>query len=213
VFWAVRLAADQDNLLAAWSCAIGTGDIGTAFQMLAGFAPVEVWSTYPLLLAGFAALGLPGATEHPGYPLALAVCAVFASNRADVTGAEELCRRAAVASARQDPPDWRIEETILAARANNAMTAGAFADGARLAEQAANIARAGGDLADASFGLATAASRYIIGGDAPAAVPLAREALALARRVGAPALVATGLLAVGQAVGGTDPEQARACLR
>ena len=47
----------------------------------------------------------------------------------------------------------------------------------------------------------------------PSAVPLAREALALARRIGAPALIATGLLAVGVAVAETDPGQARACLR
>src|SRR5262249_16731724 len=45
------------------------------------------------------------------------------------------------------------------------------------------------------------------------AVPLAREALALAHQTGAPALIATALLALGAAVAGTDPEQARACLR
>ena len=50
-------------------------------------------------------------------------------------------------------------------------------------------------------------------GNTRAAVPLANQAVALARRIGAPALVATGLLAVGLAVAGTDPEQARACLR
>ena len=66
----------------------------TAFRILAGFAPCEVWNSYPLLLAGEAALRLPGAAEHPGYPLALAASAVFASNRGDVTGAEELCHRA-----------------------------------------------------------------------------------------------------------------------
>ncbi len=142
VFWAVRLSAEQDNLLAAWSWAIGTGNVDTAFQILAGFAPVEVWTTYPLLLPGEAALELPGAAEHPGYPLALAVSAVFASNRADVTGAEELCRRAAEANARRDTPDWRVEETVCAARSNIAITTGAFADAARLAEQAAGIARA-----------------------------------------------------------------------
>jgi hypothetical protein len=95
VFWAARLRAEQDNLLAAWSWAIGTGNVGTAFQMLAGFAPVEVWNSYPLLLVGEAALQLPGASEHAGYTLALAVSALFASARADVTGAEDLCRRAA----------------------------------------------------------------------------------------------------------------------
>jgi hypothetical protein len=31
--------AEQDNLLAAWSWAIGASDVDTAFQMLAGFAP------------------------------------------------------------------------------------------------------------------------------------------------------------------------------
>jgi hypothetical protein len=43
--------------------------------------------------------------------------------------------------------------------------------------------------------------------------PLAREALTLARQIGAPALIATGLLIVGTSVVETDPEQARAYLR
>ena len=68
VFWAVRLSAEQDNLLAAWSWAIGTGNVDTAFSILAGFAPGEVWSSYPLLLAGEAALELPGASRAPGLP-------------------------------------------------------------------------------------------------------------------------------------------------
>jgi len=213
VFWAVRLGADQDNLLAAWSWAIGVGNVDTAFQMLAGSAPVEVWSTYPLVLAGEPALDLPGAAEHPGYPLAAAVSAVFASNRGDVAGAQELCRRAGEANARRDSPDWRVEATVCAARANIALITGAFADTARLAEQAAGLARAGGDLADASVQLAMAVTGHLLAGDAPAAVPLANEALALARQIGAPALIATGLLAVGFAVAGTDPDQARARLR
>jgi hypothetical protein len=166
-----------------------------------------------LLLAGEAALGLPGAAEHPSYPIALAVSAVFASNRADVTGAEELCRRAGNANARRDTPDWRIEETVCAARQNIATTNGAFADAARLAEQAAGIARAGGDLADASAELSSAAACHVLNGDAPRGVPLAREALALARQIGAPALIATSLLEVGATVADADPDQARACLR
>jgi predicted ATPase len=213
VFWAVRLSAEQDNLLAAWSWTIRTSTVGTAFKILAGFAPCEVWSTYPLLLAGEAALELPGAAEHPGYSLALAVSAVFAASRADVTGTEELCHRAADANARQATPDWRVEEAVCAARSNIATIRGAFADAARLAEQAAGIARAGGDLADASVLLGAAVACYVLAGDASRGVPLARETLALARRIGAPALIATALLAVGAAVVETDPGQARACLR
>jgi hypothetical protein len=45
-----------------------------------------------------------------------------------MTGAEELCRRAADANARRDAPDWRVEEVICAARQNIAFTTGAFAD-------------------------------------------------------------------------------------
>jgi predicted ATPase len=213
VFWAVRLSAEQDNLLAAWSWAIGTGNVDTAFQILAGFAPAEVWTSYQLLLDGETALELPGAGEHPGYPLAAAVSALFASIRGDMTGTEQLCRRAAEASSRTDTPDWRVEETISAARQNIAMTTGRFADAARLDEQAAGIARAGGDLADTSVLLDIAVGAHVLAGDAPAAAPLAREALALARQIGAPALVARSLLVVGGTVARTDPGQARACLR
>jgi hypothetical protein len=213
VFWAVRLSAEQDNLLAAWSWAVRTANVGTAFKILAGFAPCEVWNSYPLLLPGTAALGLPGAAEHSGYPLALAVSAMFASVRADVTGAEDLCRRSAEANARRDAPDWRVEETICVARSNMATTRGELADAARLAEQAAGIARAGGDLADASIELAFAVASHLMILDTTTAEPLAREALSLARQVGGPALIASGLLAVGASVASTDPGHARACLR
>ena len=213
VFWAVRLRTEQDNLLAAWSWAIDTGNIDTAFSILAGFAPREFSFRWPLLLDGEAALDMPGAAAHPGYPLALAVSAMFASNRGDVTVTEELCRRAAEANERRDPHDWRVEKVICDARSNIAISTGAFADANRLSEQAAAIARTGGDLADASLQLGLAAGGYVLAGDAPRAVPLAREALTLARQIGDPALIASGLLAVGATVAGTDPEQARACLR
>jgi hypothetical protein len=213
VFWALGLSADQDNLLAAWFWTIDTGNVDTAFSILASFAPSEIWTTYPLLLDAEAALKLPGATEHPGYPLALAVSAVFASGRSAGSGAEELCRRAAEANARQARPDWRVEEVICAARSNIAFTAGAFGDNARLGEQAAAIARTGGDLADASLALTSATAGYLLVGDTPRAVPLAREALVLARQIGAPALIASSLLAVGATVAETDPDRARACLR
>ena len=130
-----------------------------------------------------------------------------------MTVTEELCRGAAEANERRDPHDWRVEEVICDARSNIAFTTGAFADAARLNEQAAVIARTGGDLADASLQLGVAASGYLLVGDAPRAVPLAREALTLARQIGDPALIASGLLAVGVTVAETDPEQARAYLR
>ena len=213
VFWAVRLGAEQDNLLGAWSWAINTRNIDTAFSILAGFAPSEVSYRYRLLLDAEAALELPGAAAHPGYPLALAVSARFASHRADVTATEELCRGAAEANQRRDPHDWRVEEVICDARAHIAFTAGAFADAARLNQRAAGLARAGGDLADTSLWLGVAGTTHLLVGDASRGIPLAREALTLARQIGDPALIASGLLAVGMTVVESDPEQARACLR
>jgi hypothetical protein len=56
VFWAVRLTAEHDNLLVAWSWAIGTGNVGTAFKILAGFAPGEIRASYLLMLPGETAL-------------------------------------------------------------------------------------------------------------------------------------------------------------
>jgi len=121
--------------------------------------------------------------------------------------------RAAEANARQATPDWRVEEAICAARSSIAVTTGAFADAGRLAEQTAGIARAGGDLADASVQLILAVANHLLLGDHPQAVRLANEALALARQIGAPALIASSLLAVGATVAETDPGQARDCLR
>ena len=135
VFWAVRVSADQDNLPAAWKWAIGAGNVDTAFQMLAGFAPLEVWSTYPLMLAGEPALELPGATKHPGYPLAAAVSALFAANRGDVTGAQELCRRAGEANAvlALDRPEMLAEAYALhESSAGASLHIGPFRAGTRL---------------------------------------------------------------------------------
>jgi hypothetical protein len=129
-----------------------------------------------------------------------------------VTVTEELCRAAAEANERRDPHDWRVEEVICDARSMIAVTGGAWADAARLSERAAALARAGGDLADASLQLGIAAGGYLFV-DASTAVALAREALTLARQIGDPALIASGLLAVGATVVETDPEQARAYLR
>jgi len=86
-------------------------------------------------------------------------------------------------------------------------TTGAFAEAARLAERAAARARAGGDLADASLQLGIAAAGHVLVGDAPSAVPLAREALTLARQIGDPTLIATALHEVAAAVVETDPNR------
>ena len=102
---------------------------------------LTVWTRYPLVLDGEAALELPGAAGHPAYPLALAVSAMFASDRADVTAAEELSCQAAEANAGQPTPDWRGEETVCGARASIARSTGAFADAARFGTHPVEVGR------------------------------------------------------------------------
>jgi hypothetical protein len=62
MFWAVQLTAEHDNLLVAWSWAIGTGNVGTAFKILAGFAPGEIKGQLP---AHAARRNGPGRSVNP----------------------------------------------------------------------------------------------------------------------------------------------------
>jgi predicted ATPase len=212
VLWAGRLSAEHDNLLAAWSWAIEVDDVDTAFRILCS-VPRGHEGGYQLGLPGEAALTLSGATEHPDYPLALAITAVDAASRGDLGVAEQRCARALQADQRlHTHTDPGVENLVCQARADRALVRGAFADAVAFSEQAAGIARANGNLAVASVNLANAAWVRTIAGDAPGAVPLATEALTYARRVGMPYAIANGLLVLGIALADTDPDQARACL-
>jgi hypothetical protein len=89
---------------------------------------------------------------------------------------------------------------------------GAYADAVAYNEQAADIARANGKPAVASVNLAFSAWYRTMAGDATGAIPVAVDALALARQADMPYVLITALLVLGIAVADTDPDQARACL-
>jgi hypothetical protein len=168
---------------------------------------------YQLGLPGEAALTLSGATEHHDYPLALAITAIDAASRGDLDAAEERGSRALDAYKRLHPQtDSDVENLVCQARADVAMSRGAFVDAVAYNKQAADIARTNGKLAVASVNLAFAAWFCTIAGDETGAVPLAGEALALARQADMPYVLITALLVLGIALADTDPDQARACL-
>jgi predicted ATPase len=212
VSWAARLSAERDNLLAAWSWAIDADDVDTAFRILCS-VPRGHEGGYQLGLPGEAALTLSGATEHPEYALALAITAIDAASRGDLDLAEERGSRALHADKRlHAQADSDVENLVCQARADIAMLRGAFADAVAYNEQAAYVARADGNPAVASVNLAFAAWVSTIAGDETGAVPLAVEALALARQADMPYVLITALLVLGIAVADTNPDQARACL-
>jgi predicted ATPase/class 3 adenylate cyclase len=209
--WAGRLGAERDNLVAAWSWAIDVDDVDTAFRLLCS-VPRGHEGGYQLGLPGEAALTLSGATEHPDYPLALAITAIDVAARGDLDVAEQRCTRAMEAQQRiHMRADSDVENLVCQARADCALVRGAFADAVVFSEQAADVARSNGNLTVASVNLARAAW-YTSVGDAPGAVPLAHEALALARQVDMPYAIISGLLVLGIALADTDRDEARACL-
>src|SRR5215211_4203982 len=209
--WAGRLGAERDNLLAAWSWAIDVDEVDTAFRLLCS-VPRGHEGGYQLGLPGEAALTLSGATEHPDYPLALAITAIDVAARGDLDVAEQRCTRALEAQQRiHTRADSDVENLVCQARADCALVRGAFADAVAFAEQAADIARFNGNLAVASVNLARAAWHASVG-DAPGALPLAHEAVALARQVDMPYAIINGLLVLGIALADTDRDEARACL-
>jgi predicted ATPase/DNA-binding SARP family transcriptional activator len=211
VLWAGRLSAEHDNLLAAWTWAIDADDVDTAFRILCS-VPRGHEGGYQLGLSGEAALSLSDATDHPNYPLALAITAIDVAARGDLDVAEQRCIRALEAQQRiHTSADSDVENLVCQARADSALMRGAFADSVAFSERAANLARADGKLTVASVNLARGAWVRVIAGDATG-IPLGVDALALAREADMPYALITALLSLGIALAETDPDQARACL-
>jgi predicted ATPase/class 3 adenylate cyclase len=207
-----RFAAEHENLLGAMAFAVDHGDVDLALGLLAA-SSMAAEVGYRLQIPTDA-LGLDGASEHPLYPLGLAVAASHAALRGDRADAERLCAEALAAAQRLGAdPDRIVEEWVITARQSMAFSAGAFHDAARLAEEWAEIGRATGRLVTLASGLGSAATWYTMAGDPDTALPLATEGLAAARRVGNPSFIGLNLAALAGALADSDPDRAAALLR
>ncbi len=65
-----RLAAEHENLLAAMNHAIDTDNVDLALRLVSN-APIDQRFGYRLVLPVDAVLRLPGAADHPLYPMGL----------------------------------------------------------------------------------------------------------------------------------------------
>ena len=209
-----RLAAEHENLIAARNFAIDTGNVDVALRLIRNIPVATLQVGYVLTFSVDPILELRGVSDHPLYPFALAVDAVQAAAHGDRVAAEEFCSQALDAVDRFGPdPEQIVAQVVSNARANLAFSRGALQDAATYMERSVEIGRSCGRPASVVMSLGSAATFYVMAGNSPAAVPLAREGLALARQLGMPTAVALCLTALAGALADADPEQARALLR
>ena len=209
-----RLAAEQENVVRAMSSAIDASDVDLAFRLLCSVPVAEAQLGFGFQLAAEPALALPGAEEHPQYPEGLAIASLRAAWRGDLRAAEQWCDEAVAAERRLGThPDGSLDARVHTARASLAMAVGDWPGAALHAERAAEIYRHAGRLADTARSLSGAAGCYALAGDPGTAIPLATEALALAREVAIPLHIVMCLGALANALADRDPERAQALLR
>jgi hypothetical protein len=208
-----RLAVEHENLLAVWNYAIDTDNADLALRLVRDLPWGMIPIGYRLRLAVEPVLGLSGASEHSLYPFALSLAANQAAMRGDRHAAKTLCEGALDASGRLSDPDSEVEILVWGTRGVIAFATGATHEAGVFSERGAEIARAAPSRSAilANY-LGSAATYYVMAGEADAALPLATEGLALARRLEIPSLISLSLAALAGALVERDPEQARARL-
>ena len=99
--WMVEVDASFDDLREAHGAAVDTGDVGQALRIVVGLRE-HAWRRirYELLTWADATVAMPGAAEHPKFPVALGVVGYGRFVRGELTGAIEVGEQAMAAAAR-----------------------------------------------------------------------------------------------------------------
>ena len=208
-----RVSSETENLFAAMNHAIDRDDAGIALRLLQRVATPGFAGGYSERMPADPVLSLTGATEHPLYPSALAAAAWQAAVRGDVGDALARCEHAVDAADRLGDPDGVAHYLVSLARASAAFSHGAWLEAANYFERGAEIGRSAARPAWVASSLASAAFAHTMAGDPSAAVPLATEGLAEARRTRMPTVIITNLNGLAGALADEDPDHARALLR
>ena len=197
--WLNRLDEENDNIRAALSWTIASGEIELGLQ-LAG-ALVRFWSTRGLMGEGRRWLGEALAASEGVTPDTLAK-AYFASGYAalgegDFVPAKEAFERSLELA--QEVGDSSAEAAALAQLAWLAMSAGQYEEASELAGKSTELATAAGDKLTASGALSTLAEIAAANDDYTEAIGLFERGLALRRGLGDKRLTANSLLRLGRA--------------
>jgi hypothetical protein len=211
-----RLVAEQENLLAAVNHAIDTSNVDLALRLVSRTANRALRSGFRFILPVDAVLRLPGATDHPLYPLGLAAAAVDAAFRGDLARAEAARDEALAAAARLGSDPHEIDVLVSWTHCLQAIAIGAWNEAAAHAEHTVELAHSGPGEGRTEYLvadiLATAAFAHTMAGNPDLAARLASEALDLARRSGGPVSIAQSLTALAGAIAEREPQRARAVL-
>ena len=197
--WLARLDEENDNIRAALSWTISSGEVELGLQ-LAG-ALVRFWSTRGLMGEGRRWLGEALAASE-GVPPSTLAKAYFASGYAalgegDFAPAKDAFERGLALA--QESGDRTAEAATLAQLAWLAMSAGQYEEAAELAGNSTELATETGDKLTASGALSTLAEIAAANEDYEEAVRLFERGLALRRGLGDKRLIANSLLRLGRA--------------
>jgi predicted ATPase/class 3 adenylate cyclase len=213
--WGNRFLAEEENFLAAMAHALDTQDVDLAMGLVSNAVPA-MQLRYQLRMPADPVLSLPGARDHPGYPVALMIAAWQAANRGELTLAEQLVDRALETEGALSTPVARVAPIDAQAnmlRVRLAAATGAWPEVVR--QSLANMEqwRALGLVRSEAVSLAVAGSALSLSGDPDAAVPLASESVELARSAGMSDVVVTSLWSLALALSTSEPDRARALLQ
>jgi hypothetical protein len=204
-----QIVDERDNFMAALAYAVETDDVDRAlglFTAWGAFNQTLVWLRVFELSGGSAVLSIPGAAEHPLYPLALAGEAGNAAMRVDLQRAQTLIDGAQAALDQSPASSPVAEVALLMSRAALAFVGGRPA---AAAEYYLEAARLSGSTARAAQAFGSAAMYFVMADQLDKAEPLAREGLQLARQLNLPPHMALNLTALAGSLAVRHPDQAR----
>ena len=213
--WGARLAADAENVVAAFAHAVDANDLDLAVTLLDSTCFHGNQIGYWLRLPFEPVLAIPGVEQHPGYPLVL-MAAAFASDmrgeahRALEYGDGALAAEQATTDPRPYARDLIATRSILGGFI--ATSTGAFDEAADAYLDGAERLRRAGRLGEASNWLSAAAAVLCLGGRFDDAAPVATDGLAVARTHGAPTSITNNLINIAEALSRREPERARVLL-
>ena len=213
--WGARMAADGENLLAAFAHAVDTHDLDLATSLLESTSLFPVQTGLVLTLPVEPILAEPGVDDHPSYPLVLMAAAYAAQTRGEATLALEYSDAAlGVDQALPARSPYTVDLSALRQylSAVLAVSTGEWDAAAASFLQGGESYRRVDRMGLVGHSLSGAASALGYAGRFDEAVPVATEALAVARALGMPRLINECLVALAQALSRQDPERAGALL-